>query len=142
LALSICFGLTLALAGGCGSGQGNLVPVAGIVTLDGEQLPGGSVSFHPDASRGNTSQEIPVGTIVNGKYELSTRSQRGAPPGWYQVVVISDNFSGSKAPPKGATAELPKSVIHLKYTQPGTTPLTREVTAQPPPKAYDLEVSR
>jgi hypothetical protein len=141
-ALSVCLGLSLALAGGCGSRSGNLLPVSGVVTLDGQQLEGGGVSFHPDTTRGNNSQEQPVGTIVNGKYELTTRGQRGAPPGWYKVVVISDNFSGNKAPPKGPTAELPKSVLHLKYTQPATTPLTREVAAQPPPHAYDLEVTR
>jgi hypothetical protein len=145
--LNVWISLGALLIGGCGSGSGNLLPVTGTVGLEGKSgdekfLDGGSVAFHPDARRGNRSQDIPVATIVNGKYELSTRGKRGAPPGWYKVVVICDNFAGGKVPPKGATAEMPRSVIRREYTQASSTPLEKEVVANPSAGAYDLQLKK
>src|SRR5262245_808535 len=77
-------------AAGCGGGQGEkLAPVSGKVTLDGQPLTTGSVSFRPDTSRGNASPQQPQGTIdADGNYELSVPpARKGAPPGWYKVVV-------------------------------------------------------
>jgi hypothetical protein len=133
------FAVTL-LASGCGS-NGDLLPVSGTVTLDGQPLKAGSVQFQPDASR-NKSQDIPAGKIVDGKYEMSTRGKKGAPPGWYKVVVRADQFSGDNAPKRGGTVEAPKSLISLKYANAATTPLSKEVVANPAPDAYDLQVTK
>lgn len=127
---------------GCGGGPGNLVSVAGEVTLDGQPLAGGNVALHPDRAAGNQSMEIPVGQIKDGKYDITTGKHRGAPPGAYRVTVVSDNFSGGKAPPKGATAEAPKSLINTMYKDPSRTPLKYEVVAKPLAGAYDLKVTR
>lgn len=138
-------GLALALvalfAPGCGPSADRLYPVAGEVTLDGRPLEAGSVTFTPDASKGNSGQEIAVGVIDNGKYELTTGRRRGAPPGAYKVSVVSTNFSGKDPPPKGATAAAPKSNIPLHYGDAGASPLRKEVVENPAEGAYNLELS-
>jgi hypothetical protein len=130
------------LGGGCGRGDDldKLVPVRGKVLLDGRPLTAGSVSFRPDASRGNTSQHQPYGILDGqGNYELKTANRRGAPPGWYKAVVISQEIApeGKRAGPLGA-----KSRINPKYARPQTTDLTVEVVANPGPNAYDLRVRK
>src|SRR5262249_14047953 len=87
------FGLGLcvwALAG-CGDGSGlKVVPVAGKLTIDGQPLTTGSISFRPDAARGNRSQHHPTGTIdEEGRYQLFTAGKKGAPLGWYKVMVFA-----------------------------------------------------
>jgi len=130
------------LVGGCGSGA-KLVPVAGTVTLDGQPLPVGSVTFQPEAGPGNANQEVPVGKIVDGKYELTTHGKKGAPPGKYKVVVVSNNFSGDNPPkPTGGSMPVPKSFISLKYSTAAATPLSKEVVANPVPDAYDLKLTK
>jgi hypothetical protein len=57
----------------------------------------------------------------------------------YKVVVTA--FADLPAQ-KGATAEMPKSLIPTKYTDRATTPLSVEVSIDPKPGAYDLIVSR
>src|SRR6266542_622279 len=77
---------------GCGdsSGAGKLVPVVGKITVAGKPLTTGSVSFRPDKTKGNTSQHEPAGDIdAEGNYKLYTAMKEGAPPGHYQVLVIS-----------------------------------------------------
>src|SRR5262245_59362254 len=81
----------LTLASGCSSG--GLLPVAGAAKLGGSPLAAGSVTFHPNADEGNTSQHIPAGLIRDGKYEVYTNGHKGAPPGHYRVTVVVDDFS-------------------------------------------------
>jgi hypothetical protein len=138
----LILGATLCLGfAGCGSAGDGLVPVAGTVTVDGNLLEAGSVTFIPDAGQGNLSQDLPVGTITNGKYELATRNRRGAPPGAYKVTVTATNFSGNNPPAKGATAEAPRSLLPLRYGNAGSTPLHKEVVETPAEGAYDLQLS-
>jgi hypothetical protein len=126
---------------GCGSGK-QLLPVSGTVTLNGQPLKAGNVQFVPEAS-GPQAEEIPIGEVRDGKYELATRGKKGAPPGKYKVVVHADQFSGDSAPKaKAGTMEMPKSLINLRYTLPGSTPLAKEVVANPAPDAYDLKLTK
>src|SRR5215813_12654149 len=81
---------------GLGCGSDGFVPVTGIVLLDNRPLAAGSIVFHPDETKGNTSLHLPAGEVKDGKYELWTNRHRGAPPGAYKVVVIADNFSGGE----------------------------------------------
>jgi len=135
-------GVLTLLVVGCGGSGPKLVPVSGTVMLDTQPLKAGNVQFVPDATR-NKSEEIAIGEIRDGKYELSTRGKKGAPLGWYKVVIHSDQFSGdSAAMPKGGTMEMPKSLINLKYTTPGTTPLSVEVVESPGPDAYTFKVTK
>jgi hypothetical protein len=129
------------LLSGCG-GSGTLVPVSGEVLLDGSPLKAGSVSFHADATKGNTSQDIAAGQVNDGKFELYTGNKKGARPGAYKVVVVASEFSGKDPPPKGITAPVPKMLIHLKYTQASTTPLSAEVVERPAEGAYTFKVTK
>src|SRR5437588_5719848 len=86
------------LAFGCGddSGVGKTFPVEGRVTINQEPLTAKStvVLFKPDAAKGNTSTFEPVGTVdENGNYTLMTQGKKGAPPGWYKVVVTATESS-------------------------------------------------
>jgi hypothetical protein len=73
---------------GCGGPAERLVPVSGKVTVNGRPLPGGKVVFHPDAGKGNTSRQVPRGTLdAQGVYRLSTGDRAGAPLGWYKVTA-------------------------------------------------------
>ncbi len=132
----------VSIAVSCSSGSAKLYPVSGIVTVNGSPLAAGSVTLYADVARGNATMEIPGGEIKNGKYELFTGQKAGAPAGFYKVVVISTTFSGKKIPTKGATAQMPRSLINVKYGDPGRTPLTFEVVAGPEAGAYDLEVTK
>ena len=132
-------GLVLATMG-CNSG--GLVPVTGSVTMEGTALKTGSVTLYPDESKGNTSQEISTGEIVDGKYEIFTNRKRGAPPGAYKVVVVSTNYSGGAGPQKGATAEPPISFIADKYGNKQSTPLSFEVIKNAAAGTYDLKVTK
>src|SRR5688500_14212446 len=117
----------LAAAAGCAKQEGDdFVPVAGQVTLEGETLTVGAVSFRPDASKGNKSMHIPTGEINGqGKFELVTIGIKGAPPGWYKVLVFAD--AHSLINPNSSRPPTPKWMMDEKYTEPETTPLSIEV---------------
>jgi hypothetical protein len=124
---------------GCGGESGPvLVPVAGTVTVDGKPIPGAGVSFRADAGKGNTTGHAPAATAdAQGKYEVTVGPRKGAPPGWYKVVV------SAPVPPKsGGDAPAPVAVpFAAKYTDPNTTDLSIEVKAGAAPGAYDLKLS-
>src|SRR5687768_13210897 len=68
--LGIVLGLMLA---GCGESGEPLLPVAGQVTENGVPLITGSVTLHPDASKGNESLHNPTGPIdQEGRYQVFT----------------------------------------------------------------------
>jgi hypothetical protein len=126
---------------GCSDPGEKFLPVSGKVTLDRQPLTVGSVSFRPDASKGNTSKHVPTGDInAEGNYELYTVGRKGAPPGWYKVLVFAD---GRRLQPKDSPHPLrPDWLTHKKYTDEKTTDLFIEVAEAPPPGAYDLKVSK
>jgi hypothetical protein len=132
--------LVALLAAGCGGG--NTHPVSGMVTIDGTPLSArnGLVTFVPDRAKGNAAEDEPAGTVDDrGRYTLYTKGRRGAPPGWYKVVVTGL----VDAPPAAAKGPLtqrpaPKSVVPARYGRAETTPLEVEVVASPTAGAYDL----
>lgn len=123
---------------GCSSSDGPVVvPVAGQISLNGSPFGGAGISFRPDASKGNTAEYIPSATSnEDGEYELVTGDKKGAPVGWYKVVVIAPTppMVGGEAPKVGPPPFDPK------FSDVGTTPLSVEVKDQSPPEPYDLEV--
>jgi hypothetical protein len=123
-------------AAGCGKApQEKLVPVSGKVTVAGKPLTTGSVTFLPNASRGNTSPHQPTSRIdAEGNFELTVPPEKkGAPLGWYKIVVFAyDN------PQPGRL----KSFIDTKYQQENATPLAIEVVENPEPGRYDLKLTR
>ncbi|SRR5579883_447109 len=68
------------LAIGCGSGKGK---VTGNVTLDGQPLPAGTITFHP--GKGNSVS----GPITDGQYSVT-----GVPAGESKVTVETASIKG------------------------------------------------
>jgi hypothetical protein len=110
-----------------------LYPVSGKVVLkDGTPVKRGYVLLHADASRGNNSEEVLQGTIQNGEYTIQTGPYVGAPPGAYRVSIEAAAEVDEKNP------YFTRWFAHEKYIHPDTSRLTLEVTAHPPPNAYDF----
>jgi hypothetical protein len=120
-------------ATGCSTKSGpKVAPVAGKVTVNGQPLTTGSISFRPDGAQG--AGHIPSGPIDGqGNYVLfMPQEQKGAPVGRYKVVVMAyDN------PRPGHL----KPLIDTKYMDENTTPLKVEVIENPEPGRYDLALT-
>jgi hypothetical protein len=131
---------------GCSSSEiGKVFPVKGKITLNSEVVNAKTttVLFVPDTSRGNTTPHEPVGTVdENGVYHLSTRGHKGAPPGWYKVIVTA--YASPPQHPSGPRQHRPvtASLIPEKYGTAATTPLAVEVVETPAPDAYDLILTK
>jgi hypothetical protein len=83
LASGLCFCLIL---WGCGSDDPSLVPVWGIVTIDGEPLVDATVEFVPETGWGSQGK-----TDENGFYDLLYRAQeKGAPVGQHKVRISTE----------------------------------------------------
>jgi hypothetical protein len=129
----------LLVVAGCGSGP-KLIPVEGQVTVGGQPLKTGTVTYHPDKEKGNTAKysHYPLGTIdENGKYSLGTGSKLGAPAGHYKVTV----HASVPSDPKDEYSE-PRLLIDESNTTPETTEFTIEVKAGAPPGTYDLKLTK
>jgi hypothetical protein len=134
-AASVC--LAVLAASGCSGRSDGLSPVSGKVSAGGQPLKTGSVTFRPDTSKGNQTLHHPTGDIdAEGNYLLYTIGKKGAPPGWYKVLVFAD---GNPSPAPGIP---PRWLHHIKYTTEGTTDVLIEVVPNPPPGNYDLNLSR
>lgn len=148
------FHLLLPVAGaaliltGCGPAAVKLYPVVGRVVVENQPVPSGSIQLRADPSRGNTSHEVPVGTILpDGRFELTTGERKGAPAGWWKVVVVADNFRVFDPPPSPVWPkfpegwEPPKPLVHARYLSAGTTDVSVEVVAEPDEDAYLLKLN-
>jgi hypothetical protein len=125
----------VALAG-CGGEREKLAPVAGVVTAGDKPVPSGTLTFYPDASKGNATQHQPTGVLgSDGRFELFVPGgKKGAPPGWYKVVVYAVDDPQPGKPNK--------YFVHKKYTEQATTPLQIEVIDNPEPNRYDLKLEK
>ena len=136
--IALIVGVTLlrTLFGGDPDKWGKVVPVAGRVLLDGQPLHGGIVKFHADTSKGNEIMFAPSGEIdADGNYELYTANKKGAPPGWYRVVIAAvETADNSKASRKGS-----KLPFNAKFTRDAETPLRVEVKEN---GEYTLELTK
>jgi hypothetical protein len=103
----------------------NAASVSGTVTLDGQPLAGGNVSFHPDGGSGAPAYGQ---SDANGRYSLSTGSDTGLAPGMYVAVVVA-----TKEPPQPYDAkggEIPPiPITPAKYADVSTSDLRVEVKA-------------
>lgn len=137
--MMIAFGLAT-ISGGCSKSDDlDLVPVSGRVILPGGPMAGIGVSFRPDASKGNSTPHIPSGTTdTEGRYELITGGRKGAPSGWYKVVLAPPT-------PGPTSGEMPKSTpspFAAKYQNVTTTDLLVEVKPGAAAGAYDLKLDK
>lgn len=114
--------MAMALAGCSG---GNAATVSGVVTLDGQPLTTGNVSFYPDGG----DQAPAYGQIdAQGRYSLSTGTDEGLAPGKYVAVVVA-----TKDPPQAYDAQgseiPPIPITPIKYGNTATSDLKVEVNA-------------
>jgi hypothetical protein len=137
LAILCAFGLTALV--GCGGVK--RLPVSGTVTLDGQSLDGGILTFSPDTAKGNTAMISCTSPVREGRYELQTvgitRSDTGSgvPPGWYKVTYNTLDLATKKRPQAAIQ-------VHDKYKNAETTPLSVEVKDNPEPGVYDFKLTR
>lgn len=133
-----CLCASICALTGCGDSGGKLLPVVGKVTVDGQPLTMGDVSFRPE--KGSPSAQEPGGEIgEDGTYRLFTAGKEGAPPGRYRVLVVAVDPNDLKSKfPYGKR----KSYVNLKYSNPKTTDLVVEVVPTPAPGAYDLKLTK
>jgi hypothetical protein len=135
--LSLC-GLVCAAFYGCNPAGEKLTPVEGKVTVSGTPLTTGSVTFHPDTAKGNSTPHIPVGMLdAQGNYKLTSATREGAPLGWYKVTVSAQE----PIDPKNPYAP-PKHLINSKFSDVSTSGLEIEVVASPAAGAYDLKLAK
>jgi len=85
----------LIIGGICGCGGGDSAgrqAISGTVTLDGQALPQGSISFQPMDQGGASAGAV----ITGGSY--SVPQEQGLPPGKYRVVINSGGGDAVVAP--------------------------------------------
>lgn len=123
-------------AAGCKSDDEKLAPVSGTITADGKPVPSGTVTFYPDGAKGNASKHQPIGVLDSeGRYELVVPGgKKGAPPGWYKVVVYAVDDPQPGKPNKYHANPI--------YADLGTTTLTVEVIETPEAGRYDFALKR
>ncbi len=117
---------------GCGSVHE--ASVSGVVTLDGETVTKGVVSFHPQ--NGGSIALAPLDE--HGHYELRTGTEHGLPPGGYTITVTS-----VERPPEPGMS--PQQIEALRitpkhYGDPATSGLTYNV--EPGGNTYDIMLTR
>ena len=126
------------LLAGCSSGlrelpeeTAELVPVGGVVTLDGEPLANAVVQFYP-TSDGQGGAGYFGHTDLTGRFDLASPGGRsGAAPGSYTVVISKfARADGSPFPPdadSGAFAAEGVEHVPPKYSDSGRTELRATV---------------
>lgn len=115
------------LLSGCGGSGAKLPPLASVsgkVTLDGNPLPRGTVTFIPDESKG-TKGPTAVGQIgSDGRFTLQTAQQSGAVVGHHKVRIRARQEA--KTPQEEGKEP---SLIPTKYENENTSGLSFEVKA-------------
>ena len=89
-------GLMVSMLAGC-SKTSNLdtIPVTGLVTLDGQPVPGAKVVFAPSGGTGQAASGV---TGSDGRYKLTTQDPNdGALPGKYMVMISKTEGSAGAA---------------------------------------------
>lgn len=118
---------------GCGRGGPEVLPVSGVVNLDGTPLADAAVMF----SGADGKQPVTARTDSTGKFSLSAR------PGSNSVAVAKGTPGAAPAPgdglmPAGKVAPPPKSAVPAKYADFRTSTLKVDVKKGMPPVSLDL----
>lgn len=112
-------GLFFGQAVGCSSKEAE---VSGAVTLDGQPLTLGIVTFHPQSSGPLATGQIQA----DGNYHLETGTDEGLAVGSYLVTVEATEVS---PPVNNQTEAIPKLLTPEKYRDKAKSGLTAEVKA-------------
>jgi hypothetical protein len=84
IALLLCWA---ALVAGCSRSEPTLTPVQGRVFHRGQPLPGGTIVFTPDVSRGGRGPQAWAEIDSEGRFSLKTDGRHGAAPGWHRITI-------------------------------------------------------
>jgi hypothetical protein len=130
--LGLLLGCCVILGGGCATPV-KVESVSGKVTVGGQPVTSGQVTFLPVGKEGG-SAGLSAGTIdETGTYKIFTAGKEGAPAGKYKVTVTPSMVpTGDK---------MPTTPFNAKYRDPTNTPLTIEVPSTAP-GGYDLKLSK
>ena len=105
----------LLLAAGCGDGRPKLVTAAGKVTLNGQPVVGGSLTFHPEGGALEKGDRPSCQLHTDGSFTAQTYPYGdGAVPGVYKVTLDPALAARIKKP---------------LYADPAKTPLRIDVPA-------------
>ncbi|MDB5306121.1 MAG: hypothetical protein JWO38_323 [Gemmataceae bacterium] len=113
-AVALATGLLVA-AGGCGNGGGGRAAVRGKVTLDGQPVEAGLISFVPaEGTKGPSAGAA----VSQGEYEV--QGDNLPVPGAYRVEIKAQKKTGKKVPvgspaPPGTMAEETVEAIPARY---------------------------
>lgn len=110
----VAFVVLCVLTAGCGAGDWGTA--TGRVTLDGEPLKQGVVSFHPAGSDATA-----YGQVNDGSFTVNTGQKSGLKAGSYIVTV-----SATSVPPSGSN-QVAKLLTPQKYASKATSDLKAEV---------------
>jgi hypothetical protein len=127
------------LFAGCGS-AGKMVPVTGVVTLDGKPLANAHVVFQPEAAQGSSNPGIGSFGVTgpDGRYTLRAfdTEQPGAVVGKHRVdinlkVESDDRPSAGRPPPKMLPAKYNRqSELQFKVEPSGTSAANFDLKSQ------------
>lgn len=121
----IAGGLLLLLVAGCG--KSGLIPVQGVLTLDGTPVEGAMIAFISEDG-GSAAQGW---TKPDGKFALESGDQTGIKPGKYKVTVFKVPMGFEK------TAAAPKSEVPAMYASKDKSPLSVVI---PPPQGQEVKL--
>jgi len=119
-----------------GPAIGTTAPVSGKITVDGQPLTEGQVSFLPFDEGIQTGGGTAAGKIdPSGGYKIFTAGKDGAPLGRYKVTVTPSMV------PTGDN-KMPVTPFNQKYTDYKKTTIVVEVVSNPAPGAYDFKLTK
>ena len=125
-----CLIAAAALAAGCGSGA--VLPVSGIVTMDGAPMDGATVMFYPEEKAGGMAGTATTGT--DGKFVIvGLKGQRGLVPGKYKVTVTKMKIVPEGEVVGAITDADVRDDLPPHYSDPSQTKLSYRVTGDGQP---------
>jgi hypothetical protein len=142
-------GIVAVLLAGCSPSPPipKLYPVQGTILVGEKVVKEGTIQLRANQAKGNTTWEQPCGALgADGTFELMTNDKPGAPPGWYKVLVMADNFKVVDPPPSPVWPDYPKGflrkpLVHERYLYFNQTDLEIEVVENPPEEGYVLRLN-
>ena len=135
---ALVFFVLTAFAAGCANEE-KLTKVRGTLYIGDQpsQKGMGYITFHPDASKGNTWQEEAVGAVQpDGTYELEMRGKKGAANGWYKVGITVAEVIDPKNP-YVTNWLMPSPEKYQRWDKSG---ISVEVVDKPEPGQYDIKL--
>ncbi|QDU76590.1 hypothetical protein Pan97_36420 [Bremerella volcania] len=130
VACSIGLSLLLLITAGCGSGRSDLVEVTGKVTLDGQPVNKGKITFEATDGKGG----VEGGSIENGEYSVKTTlGSKAVKINSPKVVGERKTYGTADSP----TEEVSTEAIPKQYNR--NTELKIEVSSSSLEHDFDLK---